>query len=95
MNGPGWTGSFVIWVYAGDENGQASEALANNDPADDAEARFHDALYGARRDFGQGQSACRLHVAPLDAWPLTDFGELRLSQRKYPNSRVKLPRPRR
>jgi hypothetical protein len=51
---PGWTGSFVIWVYAGDENGQASEALANNGPANDAEARFHDALYGAGRGFGQG-----------------------------------------
>jgi len=51
---PGWTGSFVIWVYAGDENGQASEALANNGPANDAEARFHGRCYGARRDFGQG-----------------------------------------
>jgi len=52
---PGWTGSFVIWGYAGDENGQASEALANNGPANDAEARFHGRCYGARRDFGQGR----------------------------------------
>jgi hypothetical protein len=64
---PGWTGSFVIWVYAGDENGQASEALANNGPANDAEARFHDALYGAGGRFGQVRSFWSDMGHPSDA----------------------------
>jgi hypothetical protein len=43
----------------GDENGQASSALANNLPADDAGNRFHGAFYGAALVFGQGGEVAR------------------------------------
>jgi hypothetical protein len=37
----------------GDENSQASGALANNFPANAANNRFHGWLYGAGWNFGQ------------------------------------------
>jgi hypothetical protein len=33
-------------------------ALANNDPANNAGARFHGMLYGVEHDFGQEVQAC-------------------------------------
>jgi hypothetical protein len=41
------------WIL-GDENGQASETLANNFPADNADNRFHGRLYRSTMVIGQG-----------------------------------------
>ena len=60
-----WTPEAVDPNRSFSADGQASEALANNGPANDAEARFHGRCYGARRDFGQGHmpsSRNRSHV---------------------------------
>jgi len=45
-------GRLSSWIL-GDENGQASETLANNLPANNADNRFHGRLYRAPEEFGQ------------------------------------------
>ncbi|WFR96340.1 hypothetical protein [Rhizobium tumorigenes] len=52
------TGRFIFAQW-GDENGQASGALANNFPADAANSCFHGWLYGAMQDFGQEERRLR------------------------------------
>jgi hypothetical protein len=47
------------WI-SGDENGQASGALANDLPANNADNRFHGASY--RASPGAGQEACRMQA---------------------------------
>jgi hypothetical protein len=48
----GRPGRLSSWIL-GDENGQASEALANNFPADNADNRFHGRLYRSTTVIGQ------------------------------------------
>jgi hypothetical protein len=50
--------------FLGDENGQASEALANNDPAD-ADDRFHGQRYRACKTCGQGVSEAQLRYVAI------------------------------
>jgi len=52
------------WI-SGDENGQASGALANNLPADNADNRFHGDPYRASLGAGQEESAMQAKVVIL------------------------------
>ncbi|MNY67980.1 hypothetical protein D3C86_2056710 [compost metagenome] len=55
---PGRPARLSSWI-SGDENGQASEALANNLPADNAGNRFHGHTYRASHGAGQVVSGMR------------------------------------